>query len=138
MRDLISDILNGARRRWPMLADDIEQEMLLAAWLASKASSCRWYIRLRARGALLDYLRSHTKSRRVQPPQFLDIDVDELAGDFRDPVMPVELDRDLALLCAVVLNDQKTVAMAFGVKAPRMSRKVKTARGRVSAQLETP
>lgn len=136
MADAIDSLVRWARANCPPnMADDIEQEMRIAAWLAARDGRSVGYIRLRVRGAMLDYLRAQRKSRRAERPVFIDIDMDELADEVREPCELIALDTDLALLCAVVLNSQAAVAAAFGVKAPRMSRNVKRARQRVAVRV---
>lgn len=133
---MIEDIIRRMRRNWPHLADDLEQEIRVAAWRAEEVSTCVPYVRQRARGAALDMLRSYHKTRDGKPaPVFNDCDPDEIAVETPDPEHALEMTTDLAILRAVVLTDQATVARAFGCSAPSMCKRMKRVRRRLEANL---
>lgn len=132
---MIEDIIRRMRRNWPHLADDLEQEIRVAAWLAGRVSACVPYVRQRARGAALDLLRSYHKTRDGKPaPVFHDCDPDEIAVEYPEPEHMPEMDYALAMLRAVVLTDQATVARAFGCSAPSMCKRMKRVRRKLLAR----
>lgn len=127
---MIDDIVRKARRRRPDLADDLEQEARIAAWLAEKSGGNPGYVRLRAKMATVDFMRGKRHAPHVE---FVEYD-DHASTPFAEPTVVLK-NADVTLLTQVVRHSSSHVAAALGVSRPTFSKRLRRARERVEAEL---